>query len=171
MTRRWLLLGVCAIACLGLARGAGAPALMWNATASIPIGLYRLAPSEGLAVGDVVVFDPPIEIAMLLDRRGWLPFGVPLVKPVAAVSGQLICRQGEKVDIDGAVTVRARQRDAHGAPLPTWSGCHRLAADEVFVISQARGSFDGRYLGPTPRQAVKAVARPVWLPQQSEVRR
>ena len=43
----------------------------------------------------------------------------------------------------------ARQASLSGAPLPSWSGCRRLGPNDIFLLGQADGSFDGRYFGIT----------------------
>jgi len=147
-----------AAACLTLALGPQPPRLMWNATASVPIGFYRLSPPDHLTVGQLVVMAPSPVMADLLARRGWLPPGVPLIKPVAALGGQTVCRQGEVILIDGLPRALARRRDRQGRRLPAWSGCRRLQADELFVLAPPVDSFDGRYLGVTSRRDVQARA-------------
>jgi type IV secretory pathway protease TraF len=56
------------------------PRLIWNASASVPLGLYAVAPAEKLHRGELAVVDPPPEIADLFAERGYLPRGVPLLK-------------------------------------------------------------------------------------------
>ena len=75
--------------------------LIWNATASTPVGLYRLQSVSPLHVGDLIVIRPPADIARML------PLGVPLLKPVAALSGQSVCRIGAAVTVDGMVLGKA----------------------------------------------------------------
>jgi conjugative transfer signal peptidase TraF len=161
MRPRILVLG--GLACLLLAAPVS-PRLMWNATASVPVGLYRLAEPATVKVGDLVVVRPDPILAASLARDGWLPRGVPLLKPVAAIEGQVVCRHDLVVNIDGQAVAVALPRDAKGRVLPRWSGCRRLEDGEVFVLAAPLGSFDGRYFGPTPRRAVIAVAHPVWTP-------
>ena len=161
MKPRLLMLG--ALACLAIAWRPG-PRLMWNATASVPIGLYRLASPDAPLIGDLVVLQPTPNQAAFLEALGWLPRGVPLLKPVAAVAGQEVCRLGERVTIDGVAVARALKADATGRPLPVWAGCRRLADDELFVVATAPGSFDSRYFGPIPLDAVSAIAHPLWRP-------
>ena len=60
--------------------------LVWNASASIPLGLYTITPIDHLKVGDRVAIDPPEAIASFLAERGYLPRGVPLLKTVAALA-------------------------------------------------------------------------------------
>ena len=63
-------------------------------------------------VGDLVVVTPPEPLASFLADRGYLPRGVPLVKHVAALAGQSVCRNGLTVSVDavdGRRSARARQ--------------------------------------------------------------
>lgn len=157
---RRLVLGAGALACLALAT-APRPRLLLNTTASVPVGLYRLVPPGRPAVGDLVVVGPDPALAAFLDEGGWLPRGVPLVKPVAAVAGQTVCRNRHDLTVDGRLAARALKADGHGRPLPTWSGCRTLSAGEVLVLSPVPGSLDGRYFGVTDGGQILARARPV----------
>jgi type IV secretory pathway protease TraF len=62
------------------------PLLVWNASASVPVGLYRAAFGT-LEHGDFALVHTPDSVSMLADERGYLPVGVPLIKRVAAVVG------------------------------------------------------------------------------------
>jgi type IV secretory pathway protease TraF len=66
------------------------PVLIWNASASAPIGLYRVQPEDHLAIPDLVVVMPPEPVAGFLAERGYLPHGVPLLKQVLALPGQTV---------------------------------------------------------------------------------
>jgi conjugative transfer signal peptidase TraF len=159
MKRRILALGLAA----GLALTVrGRPLVLWNATASVPIGLYGLSAPSRLKRGDLVVVRPDPAQASVLAKGGWAPPGVPLLKPVAARSGQVVCRTGAVVTIDHRPVARAQAADARGLRLPQWSGCHRLREGEVFLLAPARGSLDGRYFGPTEARWILARARPIW---------
>lgn len=141
-----------------------APRLIWNETASVPVGLYRLHMNPAPHVGDLVAVRLPEREAMLLATRGYLPLGVPLLKPVAAISGQSVCRTGQRVTIDGQFAGDAQSLDHRGRPLPVWQGCQRLAADQVFVMNPAvPRSLDGRYFGPLSLSTIIGRATPVWL--------
>ena len=56
-----------------------APSLVWNASESVPIGLYRVQPAGKLTVTDLVVAMPPEPLATFLSEGGYLPRGVPLI--------------------------------------------------------------------------------------------
>lgn len=140
-----------------------APRLTWNATASTPTGLYALTPIGQVHVRDLVVAWPPQPVANFLEEGGFLPKGVPLLKQVMALPGQMICRADDIVMIDGTAVGTARDRDHRGRPLPRWTGCHRLRANEVFLMNpNVPDSLDGRYFGPFPLSAIAARAVPLW---------
>src|SRR3546814_1305816 len=56
------------------------PRLIWNASASTPIGLYSLDRPPRLDVTDLVAVEAPEPLASFLAERGYLPRGVPLMK-------------------------------------------------------------------------------------------
>ena len=68
------------------------PKLVWNASASVPIGLYAVRPTGTLHIAELVVVTPPEPLARFLDERRYLPKGVPLLKRVLALPGQTVCR-------------------------------------------------------------------------------
>jgi len=141
----------------------GGPAFMWNASASVPIGLYRLAPVSRVTVPDLVVVAPPEPLASFLAERGYLPRRVPLLKRVLALAGDTVCRHGATITAFDHVYGEARERDGQGRPLPIWQGCRTLTPGEVFLMNwDAADSFDGRYFGPLPITSITARALPVW---------
>ncbi|TWB03483.1 S26 family signal peptidase [Gluconacetobacter diazotrophicus] len=138
--------------------------LIWNATASTPVGLYRLQSVSPLHVGDLIAIRPPTDIAGMLARGGYLPLGVPLLKPVAALPGQVVCRNGAVVSVDGKALGNALTRDHRGRPLPVWQGCWHVLPGQIFVMNPAvPTSLDGRYFGVLPVDAVLGRAQPLWL--------
>ncbi|MFT8699396.1 MAG: S26 family signal peptidase [Acetobacter orientalis] len=139
-----------------------APRWVWNETASVPVGLYRLQPTVPIRVGDIVAIRLPEHEAMLLTTRSYLPFGVPLLKPVAALAGQSVCRIGIHITIDGKPVGDAKTVDHRGRKLPVWQGCHRLEPGQVFVMNVAvPSSLDGRYFGVLSMHTVIGRAVPV----------
>lgn len=120
-------------------------------------------PAHGpVRVGDIVAIRLPEREATLLATRGYLPFGVPLLKPVAALAGQSVCRNGAHVTIDGKAVGDAKPIDHRGRVLPVWQGCQRLGPGQVFVMNAAvPTSLDGRYFGVLPMDTVIGRAVPV----------
>lgn len=142
---------------------------VWNATASVPTGLYLLRGKASIHVGERVAIGPPPELRRLLAERGYLPVGVPLIKRVAAVSGQRVCRFAQRISIDGKLVGVARRFDRRGRPLPAWCGCRQIKHGELFVMNPAApDSFDGRYFGVLAMHDVIARAAPVWTDEAGD---
>lgn len=137
--------------------------LVWNASASVPLGLYRIAPNPVSRVGDMVAVRPSPALARFMATRRYVEANVPLLKPIAATGGATICRHGLRVTIDGQAAVRALARDRIGRRLPAWSGCYRLRPDQLFLIAPShQDSFDSRYFGPVSRTQILGSATPLW---------
>lgn len=134
--------------------------LVWNTTASTPVGLYavrRAVPKRG----DLLVTRLPREMESLAVSRHILSANTPVLKPVAAVAGDLACRAGPAISINGRFAAIARGHDGHGRSLPTWRGCRRLSSSQVFVVARDAHSFDSRYYGPLDIQLARGIARPL----------
>lgn len=140
---------------------APAPRVLWNASASAPIGLYWIDPGAPVRAGELVAIRPPAPLGGWLAERHYLPAGVPLLKRVAALPGARICRSGVFVTIDGLAAARAMARDRLGRPLPLWLGCRVVGPDELFLLNAAPDSLDGRYFGPLPAAGLLGVAHPI----------
>lgn len=142
--------------------------MIWNASASVPVGLYRIVSldvSEGdrLEVTDLAVVMPPDDLAGFLAERSYLPRGLPLLKRVLALSGTTVCRTGAEITAYGMTYGQARERDGQGRPLPVWQGCRTLRAGEAFFMNwDSPDSFDSRYFGPLPLTTVVGRAIPLW---------
>lgn len=164
MTRAGVIL-LTAMATLGVARPglAPTPRLIWNVSASVPVGLYAIAASDHYAVGDLVAARVEEPLAGILAERGYLGRGVPLIKRVLALPGQTVCRRGPIITVDGIDVGSALPRDRAGRELPVWRGCRRIAADQLFLMNwQVADSFDGRYFGPVPLAHLHGRATPLW---------
>ena len=139
------------------------PIYVWNASESVPIGLYRLQPADNLFVTELVAVQPPEPLATFLDLNGYLPAGVPMLKRVLALPGQTVCRSALSVSVDAIEMGEARERDGRGRTLPKWQGCRVVGEGELFVMNwQSTNSLDGRYFGFLPASAVVGRALPVW---------
>jgi conjugative transfer signal peptidase TraF len=147
------------------------PRLLWNASASVPIGLYAIHPAGRLMAGKLLVVKPPAALAQFMAARRYLALGVPLIKHVAALPGQIICRSGRVITVNGIAEAEALDRDTRGRELPVWQGCHTVQSDEVFLMNVGvPDSFDGRYFGPVPDSTIIGGATPLWLPDQQSSR-
>ena len=139
------------------------PRLIWNASASVTIGLYRVEPIARVDVADLVVVMPPEPLATFLAERGYLPRGVPLIKRVLALAGTEVCRRGAEIVAYNVTYGHARERDSRGRKLPDWQGCGVVSEGEAFLMNwDAADSFDSRYVGPMPLASIVGRAVPVW---------
>lgn len=138
------------------------PRVVWNASASAPIGLYRIEPLPDPPLGALVAVTPPPALARWLAERGYLGERVPLLKHVAARPGQIVCRIGAVVSVDARPVVIALERDGRSRPLPFWKGCRTLRAGELLMLNPDHAdSMDGRYFGPLPASTVLGRAVPI----------
>lgn len=139
------------------------PRLVWNATASAPVGLYRVEAAVALRRGDFVLAWLPDAARQLAAERHYLPADVPLVKRVAALTGDAICREQARITINGMIVAMALRADSRGRSLPRWSGCRTLGQKQVFLLmSSVPDSFDGRYFGPIATRSIIGKLVPLW---------
>ncbi|HDZ74499.1 MAG TPA: S26 family signal peptidase [Aurantimonas coralicida] len=145
--------------------------LIWNASASTPIGLYAVQPIERLEVTDLVALEAPEPLASFLAKRGYLTAGMPLMKRVVGLPGQHVCRIGVTITVDRVEMGQARETDRIGRAMPDWQGCRRIAAGEVFLVNrQVSDSLDGRYFGPLPASSIIGRAVPLWTDEDGRGR-
>jgi len=140
-----------------------APRLVWNASASAPIGLYAVTPGAAVDTGDMVIARVPDPWRMMAAQRRYIPANVPLVKRVVAVAGDEVCALGQEIFVNGKWAAERRVADAGGRPMQWWSGCVRLRGRQLFLLmSDNPASFDGRYFGATEGGLVVGKARLLW---------
>ena len=131
---------------------------IWNASGSVPVGLYRLQPTGNLSVTQLVAVQSPEPLATFLADRRYLPRGIPLLKRV---------RDQLAVTVDKIEMGAARSHDRSGRPLPIWQGCHVIADGEVFLMNwRSADSFDGRYFGALPTSSIIGTAEPLWTGEE-----
>lgn len=160
----WVLATYVAVLGVAVAAVVTAPKrLLWNASASAPVGLYVLRSARPLRVGELVVVQAPEPLARFMAARRYLPLGVPLLKQVIALPGAKVCRFGDVILVNGQTVGFALVKDRLGRPLPVWQGCRAIPHDQVFLMNRTvRDSFDGRYFGLLSAELVVARAVPIW---------
>lgn len=142
------------------------PLFIWNGSPSVPIGLYRIGQGSP-RVGDLVLIRLSPAVTILAARRGYLPKSVYLLKPVAAVGGDRVCRFGSPVFVRGRFVGLATAADGLGRPMPAWHRCRTLETEQIFVLADHPASFDSRYFGPLEAKAIAGRAFPVWSHQSA----
>ena len=139
------------------------PHLVVNLTASMPRGLYLLSRDPSPREHDIVVVRLTPAANAIAVSRGYLAAHHPVLKRVAGVAGDRICRFGGTVSINGRPAAFAHARDRAERALPRWHGCLRLSPRQLFVLGTAAGSFDSRYFGIIDQSAIVGIAHPLWL--------
>ena len=138
------------------------PWLVWNVSASAPVGLYGISAASDVAAGDMVLARVPGRWRELAGERRYIPVNVPLVKRVAAVPGDIVCARRAAIRVNGRPVAERRRVDGRGRLMPWWQGCAWLREGALFLLMDHPGSFDGRYFGPTTRGDILGEARLLW---------
>jgi conjugative transfer signal peptidase TraF len=156
---------------------AGAAGLRVNATTSMPRGLWRVAATEARVERGEIVSVCPSDGAAIREaaRRGYISAGPcpggyePLVKPVAAIAGDLVTITAGGVAVNGEpmADTAPLEEDSAGRQLrPIPAGTYRVPAGAVWLLSgHDPRSFDSRYFGAVPTANIQGLARPVWVIQ------
>ncbi|KQX19173.1 MULTISPECIES: S26 family signal peptidase [unclassified Sphingomonas] len=140
-----------------------APRLIWNASASAPIGLYWIDARSEIGAGDIVAAYAPPAARRLAAERGYLPANVPLVKAVGAVAGDDVCAFGQEILINSRQVGDRQLVDGQGRPMPAWNGCVRLRGRMLFLFAFGKPeAFDGRYFGVTQASDIIGKAQLLW---------
>lgn len=134
--------------------------LFWNRTGSAPQGLYWLS-GDPFTKGRWVVVSARSADAQWAEEQGYVGQDWALLKQIAGVSGDEICRDASEVWINGKLAAFAREVDSRGRFLPVWAGCQRLKAGEVFLLAPHPDSLDGRYFGAVDIEDLDGTVRPL----------
>ncbi len=141
--------------------------LIWNRTGSAPQGLYWLN-DEPFTPGRWVVVSARSAEAQWAEDQGFVGRDWPLLKQIAGISGDEICRNGSTILINGAVVAQAREVDSMRRALPVWQGCIVLGKDKFFLLNPHPDSLDGRYFGAMERGDLVGVAIPLMISDEPD---
>ena len=158
---------ICAISLIVLLALCWAAGYRLNLTRSLPVGLYRITGGP-VQRGRLVSFCLEDAASISLAReRGYLaagscPSGLrPMLKVVSGMAGDTVEFQNELIAVNGQPLAGTAivSRDSKGRPAPSSrlvSGV--IAPGRSLVLSQDhRGSFDSRYFGLVPLEALRPV--------------
>ena len=158
-----------AVALVMSTMGEATPAYIWNASKSVPIGLYQLQPAGRLAVTELVAVRPPEPLATFLDLNGYLPIGVPMLKRVLALPGQTVCRKGLTISVDAIDMGEALSRDSRGRPLAGLARMSRRWRGRALSHELAIGRLSGRpLLWACPSARPSSARRCLCGPERSD---
>lgn len=144
-----------------------------NTTNSMPEGLWRvtsLTPAS-LHRGQIVTLCLPEEAGRLARERGYIGSGScpenrgVLIKPVAAIPGDLIAIGPAGVNVNGVPIPRSDVAHVDSQSRPVRAvppGTYRVEPGTVWVISTHDPlAYDSRYFGAVPIANLRGVALPV----------
>jgi conjugative transfer signal peptidase TraF len=136
--------------------------LVWNASASVPVGLYWRT-ADRPQRGDLVLAWAPLWARRLAAERQYLPLDVPLAKCIAGVEGDTVCADDDAILINDELVAHRLIFDRSGRLLPHWTGCETLGPGAFFLLMpDVLDSFDGRYFGTIHRQEIIGRLVPLW---------
>lgn len=141
--------------------------IRWNASPSLPIGIY-IESAEGAALVEFCPAEPAGSFAAARGYRdaGSCPDGAtPLMKPVVARFGDTVefSESGVAVNRRLLPNTAPRNADTQGRPLQHFPfGLYVVERGTVWVASTYNPrSFDSRYFGPIPQSLIRAHLRPL----------
>jgi conjugative transfer signal peptidase TraF len=133
-----------------------------NITPSEPVGIYELVPG-GITRGGLVLLKQPQDSAASILHR-YIPTNLPLIKRVAAIHGDVVRVSTHGVYVNGVRWPRSvpLDHDGEGRTLrPYPFGDYRVAAGEVWVMSNHPRGLDSRYFGPVAAASVISRLEPL----------
>lgn len=144
------------------------PLVLWNRSASEPLGLYRRTFGEP-APGRLIAFRVPSAAFPYADDRMAYLRRVPILKTIVGGEGDTVCTINATLTLNNRRLGPVLQRDPRGNLLPQWRGCRALRHGEWFVFSdRIPNSFDSRYYGPVAADQVIGVYAPLMGPSSTQ---
>lgn len=145
-------------------------AVRLNTTDSVPIGFYRVRQGMPVRRGTLALVCLPEALEHVALGRGYLGPGdcpgsaEPVLKPVAAVAGDVVEVSAAGVSVNGVLIVSAAlTRDSAGrgvAAVPP--GTYAVPEGSLWLLSGHNSrSWDSRYWGPVPAFGVRGEAQPL----------
>lgn len=136
--------------------------LVYNRSASLPVGWYLIVPTQQLHVGDIVVFKAPSQAEALAIERGWLPKGDLMLKQIGALAGMSYRIQDDgQFYVGDAYWGQALEVDRQDRPMPQLRGSFTVESGNFLPVSHHPTSFDGRYYGTVPLANIRCKVVPV----------
>jgi conjugative transfer signal peptidase TraF len=143
--------------------------LRLNLSASMPYGLWWVSDSAAPRRGDYVTLCLPGEPGRIALTRGYIGRGdcpdeaEPLLKPVAAVAGDVVTVTAGGIRVNGEPLANSApfRTDTEGRPMTAFpAGEYAVDAGMVWVVAgHDPRSYDSRYFGPVATAAITGTAR------------
>lgn len=139
-----------------------------NASASLPIGLYRITPDPSAKLVEFCPNEPfgSLSASRAYRGKGNCPDGAePLMKPIVATTGETVELSAMGVAVNGRMLPNSAplRFDTKHRLLRHWPfGEYRVMAGTVWVVSSYNArSFDSRYFGPVSATDIRSRLRPL----------
>ena len=157
-------LGIAGVGAVGVAATMSfTPAVLYNPSASAPVGFYAIKKKYPIRKGALVAAYPPQWARILAAERGYLPADLPVLKSVWGEPGDKVCASKTYISVDGNPDIPVRETDRVGRVMPRWNECRTLQSGEYFLISiDVQTSFDSRYFGPVRDEDIIGNVRLIW---------
>jgi conjugative transfer signal peptidase TraF len=133
--------------------------LHFNETPSAPIGLYRESTAP-MQRGQYVIASLPHEVVQLALARGYARPTKPVLKHIAARSGDRVVIGPQGISINGSLWPNSKPLafDHAGRPLTHWPfGNYIVNPGEVWLLSDSPRGFDSRYFGSVPLSQINST--------------
>ena len=133
----------------------------------MPMGIWWETSAASVPkAGDVVVVCPQLtdRQKVYLDPGHCPSHREPVLKPVAAVAGDVVSVSSAGITVNGMPVTNSAPLavDGAGRPLQAYpAGTYTVAAGQMWLVAPLPYSFDSRYLGPLPVSAIEGTAKPV----------
>src|SRR4051812_31081668 len=139
-----------------------------NASASLPIGLYRITSDQSAKLIEFCPAEPfgSLSASRAYREKGNCPDGAEtLMKPIVAVAGDVVTISVRGVMVNGRLLANSAplKVDTKNRTLKHWPfGEYRVLAGTVWVISSYNArSFDSRYFGPIAVSSIRSHSTPL----------
>lgn len=140
------------------------PQIMYNTTASVPVGFYLIGDKDEIKVGDLAAMELTSNLQKLAEERQYIGPGIPFLKHIMALKGDTVCRENTLVSVNGISVATTIETDSKGREMPVWQGCYVLKPSEFFALNpDVQTSFDGRYFGILSANLIIGKAKPLWI--------
>lgn len=138
--------------------------IFYNASPSIPRGVYIRIPMLWIKNGDYVVYHPNKEATDIAFERSWIKSKhITFIKRVRGIQGDIY-----SIDINTGFYINGKYYgqisvcDGTGKAMPIHSGVHYVSQNEFLPVGESSMSFDGRYTGTVPLENIKAKVIPLF---------